>query len=213
MEYPVNLRMTGRACTVVGGGAVAERKVAALLQAGALVTVIAPELTHPLREMSLQGRISWMQKQYEPGDLAGSFLVVCATDSRSVNRSAAAEAKQVRALTNVVDSPELCDFTVPSQLARGDLLITVSTGGHSPAFTRRLKEELDTLYGPEYGDFLTIVSQAREQVKQRLTSSRERERFWRKLLDAELIALIRAGRINEAEERVRDAISRIGTQP
>lgn len=213
MEYPINLQLDGRRCAVVGGGAVAERKVAALLKAGALVTVFAPEVTAQLARVAKQGCVKWVERPYQRGDLTGYVLVICATNSPEINAAAALEARSQSALVNVADAPELCDFTVPSHIARGDLLITVSTGGKSPALTRRLREELEVLYGPHYGCFLEIVSRAREEIKERLAFSHEREAFWRQTIDTDMVVLLREGKITEAEERLKNAISRIGTQP
>lgn len=213
MEYPVNLQLNGRRCAVVGGGSVAERKVEALLKSGACITVLAPEVTARLAQLSNQGWIKWVERPYQQGDLAEYLLVICATDNSEINAAAAAEARSQRALVNVVDAPELCDFTVPSHIVRGDLLITVSTGGKSPALTKRLREELEVLYGPHYGYFLEIVSRAREEIKERVALSREREEFWRQTIDTDMIALLRKGKITEVEERLKHAISRIRTQP
>jgi precorrin-2 dehydrogenase/sirohydrochlorin ferrochelatase len=212
MEYPINLRLSGRGCAVVGGGAVAERKVDGLLKSRAHVTVIAPDLTAKLRKLAGDAGIIWHEKHYNSGDLQGFFLVVCATDDRAVNVLAAAEARKAGALVNVVDVPELCDFTLPGQVIRGDLLITVSTGGKSPAFARRMREEMERLYGPEYGDFLEFLGQAREDVKNRLTNSRDRETFWRQAINREVLALLRQGKLNEAEEKLQHAIGCLGTQ-
>lgn len=212
MEYPVNLQLQGRRCVVIGGGAVAERKVEALVKANACVTVVAPEVTQGLIQLSEQGAVEWIHKCYQQGDLAGYFLAICATNSSDINAAAAGEARALGTLVNVVDAPELCDFTLPSHIARGDLLITVSTSGKSPALTKRLREELESLYGPEYGYFLEIIGRAREKVRTRLAISREREEFWRQTIDTEMVDLLRKGKLKEAEERLHNAISRIGTQ-
>lgn len=212
MEYPVNLQLQGRRCVVIGGGAVAERKVEALVKANACVTVVAPEVTQGLAQLSEQGAVEWIHKGYQQGDLAGYFLAICATNCSDINAAAAEEARALGTLVNVVDAPKLCDFTLPSHIARGDLLITVSTGGKSPALTKRLRAELECLYGPEYGYFLEIIGRAREQVRTRLAISHEREQFWRQTIDMEMVDLLRKGKLKEAEERLHNAISRIGTQ-
>ena len=112
----------------------------------------------------------------------------------------------------MVDAPELCDFTVPAQVARGDLLITVSTGGRSPALARRLREELAGRYGPEYGACLELIARLRAELKERLASAEQRGGFWREALNAEVLALLRDGRVREAEEKIKDAVGRFGTQ-
>lgn len=212
MEYPVNLQLKGRRCAVVGGGSIALRKVETLLAAGALVTVMAPAVTEGLAKLADKGLISWINSLYQEGGLSGYFIVICATDNAAVNAAAAAEARSRGALVNVVDTPELCDFTLPACITSGDLLLTVSTGGKSPVLARRLREELQALYGPEYGQFLEQVSQAREKVRKRLALPRDREEFWRNAVDKDVIALLRQRKLKEAEERLHNAISRIGTE-
>ena len=208
----MNLKLAGRRCVVVGGGAVAERKAAALAEAGGQVTVISPRLTPALREWFRGGRVTALERPYQEGDLTGAFVVVCATDDRQVNRRAAEEASAAGALVNVADAPELSDFTVPAHVARGDLLITVSTGGHSPALARRLREELEARYGPEYGQYLELLDEVRRSLKERLGSSGEREAFWRGAMDQQTLALLREGRRHEAEERIRNAASSTGSE-
>lgn len=205
--YPVNINMNNRECLVLGGGEVAERKTHALLAAGARVTVLSPRLTPKLREMADKGRIAHVGSSYRPGIIGSYFLVFCATDNADVNRLAADEARSQGALVNVADAPEVCDFTVPANVVRGDLVITVSTNGKSPAMARRLKEELEQRYGPEYGLYLELVSRLRSELKVRPGTATQRQSFWRDLLDHEVLALLRAGKINEAEEKIRNAAS------
>lgn len=212
MEYPVNLRLEGRRCMVVGGGSVAERKVESLLQAGALVTVISPDLTPVLKDRVVRAEIEWSQRGFAAGDLTDAFIVIGATNDSEVNRAVAAEARQRGALVNIVDTPALCDFTVPAQVQRGDLVLTVSTNGKSPVFSRRIREEMEELYGPEYGQFLILVSRLRADIKQKLAGSGERELFWREALDREIMNFLRQGMLEEAEERLQNVVSRIGTE-
>ena len=136
--YPINLKLTGRRCAVIGGGAVAERKIRALLAAGAAVSVFSPVLSAGLSELKQAGRFVWVPQDYEPGDLHNFFLVFCATNNSLINRQAAAEAKATGALVNIADAPDLSDFYVPAHVAHGELLLTISTGGGSPALARRL---------------------------------------------------------------------------
>lgn len=207
--YPVNLRLDGRECLVVGGGAVAERKVKALLAAGAHVTVMSPALSLPLASLVSAGSIGHISATYQPGAIQVFFIVICATDDAAVNRRAAEEASSKGALVNVVDAPELGDFIVPAHLARGDLLITVSTGGKSPALARRLREELEVRYGPEYGLHLEMLSRLRAELKEWIANAEERGDFWREVLSGEVLALLAAGNMQEAEEKIRNAASSI----
>lgn len=210
--YPINLHLAGQRCIVIGGGAVAERKIMALLTAQAEITVISPGLTPRLAELVKARRIIHIARHYQQGDLQGYFLAICATDNKTVNAEAAAEAKQNNMLLNVVDNPEMGNFSVPAQVSSGDLLITVSTGGKSPLIARRIREELAETYGPEYGRYIALVSRMRMEIKTCLNSAKEREAFWRKSIDKATLELLKQGKIKEAEARVRDAISGIGTQ-
>lgn len=210
--YPINLRLEGRRCAVLGGGQVAQRKLAVLLDSGADITVISPAVTPLVAGWVAAGHISQISSIYSPGLLAGFFLVICATSDYLVNRTAALEARRSGALVNVIDDPELCDFTVPAQVAQGDLLITVSTGGKSPAMARRLREELARQYGPEYGTYLDLIGRIRQDVRKQLSSSREREVFWQESLTAEIFTLLRQGDLKKAEEKIRNAIGCAGTQ-
>ncbi|MEN6413842.1 MAG: bifunctional precorrin-2 dehydrogenase/sirohydrochlorin ferrochelatase [Veillonellales bacterium] len=210
--YPVNLQIAGRPCAVLGGGAVARRKAESLLAAGAEVTVFSPKLTPRLAELAGNRQLLHVDRPYRQGDLQGFFIVICATDNPEVNQSAAEEARCRGALVNVVDSPELGDFNVPAQVVQGDLLLTVSTGGKSPALARRLRQELSERYGMEYGIYLTLIAKVRQEMKQRLATAKQREYFWRETIDENVLDLLRQGRIEEAEAGIRHAIGCIGTE-
>lgn len=213
-DYPVNLNLVGRRCLVVGGGVVAERKASALLESGALVTLISPELTPNLAIWVSQGRLSHWQKTYENGDAKGYMLVMCATDSPAVNEQAAKEAKQSGAWVNVADTPALCDFTLPARLQRGGLSIAISTGGQSPALARELRNELSEKYGPEYADYLEIAGRLRREWQDNCVSSDERCQRWTAIkgFDPEVLELLRQGRKEEAEVRFRHGIGCFGAQ-
>ena len=204
--YPVNLQINNRSCVVVGGGSVAERKVIALLAAGACVTVLSPQVTQKLTKL-IQGKsVIHVARAYVEGDVTGFFIVICATNNGAVNKLVAEEANKAGVLVNVADAPKLGNFMVPSQIAHGDLLITVSTGGKSPALARRLGAELAERYGPEYGTYLDLVAEARTKVKKNMQSSKEREVFWRQTINSEVINLLKEGKIKEAEAKINNAI-------
>ena len=204
--YPVNLQISNRSCVVVGGGSVAERKVLALLAAGACVTVVSPEVTPKLAEWIQEKKVIHMTRTYAEGDVAGFFIVICATNNGVVNKLIATAASKAGALVNVVDAPEFGNFNVPSQITHGDLLITISTGGKSPAFARRLGAELALRYGPEYGTYLDLLAAARSKMKKNMQSAKEREDFWRQTIDQEVINLLKDGKIKEAEAKINNAI-------
>ena len=211
--YPINLDIKGRFCAVVGGGPIALRKVRSLLQAGARVLLIAPVLTVDLAKLAATGQIVWQAKIYESGDLKGFFIVICATNDPAVNAQAAAESKREGALVNVVEPSALSDFSVPAQVQRGDLLLTVSTGGKSPALARQLRRELEHEFGDTYGAWLERLAALRREMKFRLENSRQREEFWRQALDVQVLELVKRGELKRAEAKIRNAIDSFRSEP
>ena len=211
--YPINLHLTGCPVLVVGGGQVAERKINTLVAAQAAVTIISPELTPGLQVLAKNGALRWRQRIYESGDIETFSLVFCATNRREVNQTVAREARERGKLVNVADGPEEGNFSLPALVRRGDLLLTVSTGGQSPALVRKLRRELEARYGPEYEELLLLLGRIREEMKEYFATSSERELFWRLALTDEVLDELRSGNLKEAEERIRHAASGIGTQP
>jgi precorrin-2 dehydrogenase/sirohydrochlorin ferrochelatase len=162
--YPINIDIRGKVAIIVGGGAVAERKCRMLLEAGAEVTVISSRLSRGLRRLLEKGCISHRARDYRRGDLDGAFLVFAATGNRTVSSAVAEEASEWRILANIADMPERSDFTTPAAVARGDLLLTVSTGGKCPVLAREVREELNARYGEEYSEVLRILGAVREKL-------------------------------------------------
>jgi precorrin-2 dehydrogenase/sirohydrochlorin ferrochelatase len=164
-DYPLVLRLTGRHCVVVGGGAVATRKVQGLLASGATITVIAPDLSTELEDLVTAGRLRAERRPFEPADLDGAVLAFAATDSREVNR-AVAEAARVRGvLVNIADDPAHCDFTVPALVRRGEIALAVSTGGRSPAFARFLREQLEGWLTDSRCELLELLAELRRELR------------------------------------------------
>ena len=214
MLYPLNLNISGRQCAVIGGGHVAERKVRSLLEAGALVTVIAPELTAGLQALVIAGRIDWESVGYRPGMLVSlhPLLVFCTADDEQANMLAMSEAEELGALVNAATQPQLSDFQVPSQVQHDDFLLTVSTGGHSPAFSRLLRQQLEEDYPEAFGLFLERLSQIRQEVLMQSGGSKAHQRSWRQVMNKHIIDLVRAGKLDQAEEEVRHGIIDAGAE-
>lgn len=191
--YPVNLDITGRPCLVAGGGQVATRKTAQLLECGARVRVVSPEATPEISRLAGEGRLEWRRRVFEGRDLDDTVLALAATDRPDVNESVLAEARQRGIFCNMATDPGQGDLTLPSVIRRGDLMITVSTGGRSPALSRMIRRTLSGLFGPEYARALTLLGAAREKL---LAGGHDpdghRDRF-RALLDGGLIDLLKAG--------------------
>src|SRR2546423_1507895 len=156
--YPLVLTNLARVrCVVVGGGAVAERKVRDLLDGGARPQVISPVVTETLAAWREIGSIEHHPRAYQAGDLGGAFLVVAATDDRAVNAAIAEEGARLGILVNVADDTSAGNFHTVAATRRGDLLLAVSTGGASPALTARIRRELEARYGDEYARLLDIL--------------------------------------------------------
>lgn len=206
--YPANLRLEGRVCTVVGGGTVAEHRVAGLLEVGAKVRVVAPEATAGLRRLAEDGAIELRQTRFAAPLLEGSFLVVCATDDASVNRAAAWVGKATGALVNMAAPPlELGDFAVPAVAHSGNLMVTVSTAGVSPELAHWLVAQLRGKVADVYAPWLERLEAIRAEARARVPNREERKRLWAAVMGDEVMALVRDGRYDEAEGMAHDAVA------
>lgn len=174
--YPIFLDLTGRNVLVVGGGAVAARKVSGLLRAGARVSVVAPEVCEALEEKEREGPVRILRRPYRASDLEGRWLVVAATDEPELNRAVSEDAAGARLFCNVVDQPALCSFQVPAIVRRGLLQIAVSTGGASPALARRIRLALEEVYGPAYGQLLDALLDLREHFQRKYPQDQQQRR-------------------------------------
>lgn len=204
--YGAFLQLAGRRCLVVGGGRVAARKVAGLLECGAVVDVIAPDVTGDLADLVEKGSIRWCEKTYQPGEAADYFLIVAATSSRAVNRQVAEEAQVHQRLVNVVNDQALGNFQVPAMIRRGRLTIGVSTSGASPAVAKRIREELEAAFGAEYAVYLDRLAEVRSELLRTVAEESKRTAIFQALAGSDLLELMRAGRSEEAEQRIADII-------
>jgi|Deesub1362A_J573_1020465.scaffolds.fasta_scaffold00309_29 precorrin-2 dehydrogenase/sirohydrochlorin ferrochelatase len=203
--YPVFIKLEGEPCLVVGGGRVAARKVRSLLAAGARVRVISPALVDELRALAEAGEIKYEPRPYQPGDVAGALLAISATNDPEVNRQVARDCRARRVLLNAVDDPEHCSFYVPATVRRGDLTIAISTGGKSPLLARKIREQLEKEFGPQYGDYLALLGQIRHNIIRNVTDSAKKEQLLAALATPEILEALRDGdfdRVKELVERV-----------
>jgi len=195
--YPVSLNISGRKCVVVGGGQVALRKAKALLEHGADVEVISPELCPQLVKLSESGEIGILAREYQSGDLKEAFVAIAATDDSEVNQQMVTEARKDAVLVSVVDDAENSDFIAPSYLRRGEVTIAVSTSGRSPALARKIRTRLEKELGDEYASLTRLISEVRAEVKREGT--RISGDHWQKALDLDrLLELISRGDKKEA---------------
>ena len=202
--YPIALDLTGRPCLVVGGGAIALRKVSALVEAGARVMVVSPWLTPALLRLAAEAPLSWRPREYVAGDAAGFVLVMVATDDRAANAAVAAECRERGIWVNCADDPDRCDFILPSVFRRGAVTVAVSTGGASPTMARLVREELDALLPWDVAPLTEVVASVRSALSDAGVSL-DAER-WRQALDGVLRSLVAAGRTTEARARLRERL-------
>ena len=214
MLYPLNVDLSGRSLILVGGGKVAERKVRGILSAGTetSICVIAPKITMVLQEHAAAGRLCWKQACYADGMLEGAFLVYAATDLREVNAAVAAEAKRRGIPVNVIDDPAASTFQVPASIRRGELILSVSTAGGSPALSRAIRMELEEMYPSAFGMWLERVSCLRVELQECISSSSARTRFWHTALRPDILTMVRHGAMEKAEVELRNAALDFGAQ-
>jgi precorrin-2 dehydrogenase/sirohydrochlorin ferrochelatase len=196
---PIFLDVTGSECVVVGGGEVAARKIEALLNAGAQVTVVSPRLSRQLDSFAARGLVTHLAREYERGDIRGCVLVYAATDDPKLHRELVAEARALGIPINVVDVPELCTFISPAVVNRGDLQIAISTGGASPAFAARLRRALEDQFGTEYALTLRVLRAARRWLYADEIDPADRMRRLKELADSALPDAIADGDVAAIE--------------
>jgi precorrin-2 dehydrogenase/sirohydrochlorin ferrochelatase len=200
----VNLLVEGRRCLVVGGGTVAAGKVAALLDAGAIVHVVAPAIGDAVRALAA-AELTWDERAYEPGEAARYRLVITATGDPAVNAAVFADGEAAGVWVNAADDPAHCSFTLPARLRRGPVLVTVSTGGRSPAVSSWLRRRLEADVGPEVEQLVELVAEERDRLRAegRATSPLD----WQRALDSGMLELVRQGRVAEARELLQACLS------
>lgn len=201
MSYPVNLLVAGKAVLVVGGGAVALDKVRGLVEAGADVTVVAPEVHAGIEALG----VAVERRRYEPPEAGRYRLVVTATGDLAVAARVHEDAEAAGVWVNAADDPERCTFTLPARVRRGDVLVTVSTGGRSPALARWLRERLDDWLAPELGVLLDLAAEERARARASMTTIDPAN--WRRAFESGMLERIREGDLVGARELLRTCLS------
>lgn len=195
-------------CVVVGAGEVATRKVALLREAGARVTVVAPALVEALAGLAREGLIVHVARPFRAEDVNAQHVVIAATDSEQVNRAVAEACHAQRIPVNVVDTPELCSFVMPSIVDRSPLLVAVSTGGASPVLARLIRTKLETIIPVSFGRLARLAGAFRDKVKARFTRPADRRLFWERVLEGPIAEMVYAGRDKDAETALEKAIEK-----
>jgi len=203
--YPVFLDLEKKRAVVIGGGRVAERKVISLISAGARITVISPAITKRIEREKENGRIRHISRQYRKGDLKNAFLVIAATDSRAVNEKVARESP---GLVNVVDTPELCNFIVPSIVNRGPLTIAVSTGGVSPALSKSIRQELEGIYDHEISGYLKLLGKIRSEAIKTMKDQKKRGTFLKAVASAKMLSMLREHGCSVTKQTAKDLFNK-----
>lgn len=208
--YPVMLDIRGRPVTVIGGDRVAAEKAAALVGSGARVSVLCAEAGAQMLELAARGLVVLRQRAYEPGDLAGAFLVVAATTDQAQIEAIWCETQERGQPVNIVDAPRYCSFILPSILRRGRLTVAVSTEGASPALARGVRQHLEAHFSAAYETYIELAALARGHLRRQGVGYEARNAFFQRLQDSPLLALLEAGEQAQASRVVAELLRACG---
>jgi len=203
---PVFMQLQGRNCLIVGGGDVATRKTSLLLDAGAKVLVVAPEISSLLTEWAGEGRLEHQAREFATADVDGMNLVIAGTNNRQVNESVHEAAVALQTPVNVVDNPDLCTFIMPSIVDRSPVVAAVSTGGASPVLARMIRSRLETIIPSAYGRLASMTAEFRDRVKARFNRPEDRRLFWERILQGPIAEMVFSGQDAKAVQAISDAL-------
>jgi len=209
MDYfPLFTKLVDAPCLIIGGGAVAARKAAALARAGARITIISPVVSSNLQGLIESKQFAHAERDYQHGDIDGQYrLVIAATNNAGVNREVAKQAHSLFILVNVIDAPELCSVILPSIIDRDPVIVAVSSGARSPVLARLLRARLETLVPARYGRLAELIAKFRSKVKEKITVPQARRGFWENTLQGPISELVFSGREADAEKLVEKALA------
>ncbi|HYD48081.1 MAG TPA: bifunctional precorrin-2 dehydrogenase/sirohydrochlorin ferrochelatase [Terriglobales bacterium] len=204
--FPAFLDLRGRVCRVFGDGELAAHKASSLLDSGAQVSIVARHPGPALRELAKRRSAELIERPFRAGDLAGVALAIDASEDENLHPVIAAEARAAGAWLNVVDRPSLCDYITPAVVRRGDLTIAVSTSGASPALASRIRQDLDRVYGDEYGKALEVLRAVRSRLMAAAAPLELRQNVFKKLAASPLCRYLRDGRVDEVDRLLADVV-------
>ena len=201
--YPAFLDVRDRLCVIIGGGQIAEGKIASLLECGAQIKMISPEVTAEVQGMADAGIMRLEKREYRTGDLEGAFVAIAATDDNSVNLAIVKEAQKWNVLLNVVDVTHLCTFIAPSVVKKGDVTVAISTSGLSPALARKLREELEVSSVLDYAELAPMLSEVRLEL--RAEGARVDPEHWQACLNQDILTMYHSDK-NAAKKSLKAAL-------
>ncbi|RPI12179.1 MAG: bifunctional precorrin-2 dehydrogenase/sirohydrochlorin ferrochelatase [Acidobacteriales bacterium] len=205
--YPILLKLDGKPCVVVGGGGETGQRVLDLAGAGAQVTLISRAAPAEIQLLVQEGRVCWKARAYQPGDLAGAFLVIACPEDRSLNREIWAEAEARGIAVNAIDDLAHCNFIFPAILRRSHLVVAVSSSGKSPALAARIRDRIAREFGAEYGEFAGLLGELRAEMIQRFPDFEQRKIVWYRLVDSGALELLKLGDSQGAEAALRHVMT------
>jgi precorrin-2 dehydrogenase/sirohydrochlorin ferrochelatase len=202
--YPIYLNVDDKKCVIIGGGKVAYRKACSLREAGAETVVVSPEFCP---EIANENGLILVKENYDERFLDGALLVIASTDNEAINQKVALDAGKRNIIVNIVDRPELCSFIVPSTINRGDLCISISTGGASPAVAKGIREELEGIFGAEYEGYLNLLNKMRDIAMSDVKDKTKRRKILQRLAGKDILHIVKNKGVKDAEEKMREIIS------
>ncbi len=198
--YPVFLNLHGKKAVVIGGGGVAERKVRTLVNAGAFVKLISPDITNALEKLKKRGLLIHIKRHYKKGDLKNAFIVIAGTSSALINQKIAQDAKH---LINVIDNPSEGNFIAPSLVKRGPLTIAISSEGTSPAVAKVIRKEIELFYGKEFIRYLEFLRTMRTKALIEIKDNKERRAFLKSLASKKIFDTVRKKNTSSLIKHIR----------
>lgn len=204
--YPIQLDVRGRRCLVAGGGTVGARKARTLADSGAAVLAVSPRNGEAMEALAEKGVITLERRPYRPSDLEGVFLAFAATDNSQINRRIGDDARKLGILCNIADRPDDGDFTLPALVVQGDLVITVSTSGKSPALAKKLRKDLQKSFGPEYALGLRLMGAVRERLLSGGHDPEAHKRLFRAMVEGGMIRNLQENRIDAVDQLLRETL-------
>jgi siroheme synthase-like protein len=206
--YPIMLNLEAVPCLIVGGGEVATRKLMALLETGAVLHVLSPNVSESIQAQVDATRVAWDARSYSPGIITaiGPRLVFAATDSPETNRQIADEAREIGAWVNIASQPETSSFSNMAVIRRSPITIGLHTGGMSPALTRHLRAKINDVIGEEYVTLSAWLGDMRSTIRNSISPQARRQAVYENILDSDVLGLLKSGQTQAAQQRLRDIV-------